>query len=63
MKKLIIIAVVALGVCSCKQISPKMYTTFGKEDNRLGSFYSYDNLRINSDTVIEGRKVTIIMVH
>lgn len=63
MKKLIIAIVVLLSLASCKQMCPKMYTTFGKEDSRIGSFYSMDNIQIGKDTVIEGRKVKIIQVN
>lgn len=63
MKKLIIALLVVISFASCKQMCPKMYTTFDKGYNMLGSFYSYDSLRIDSDTTIEGRKVTIIQVN
>lgn len=63
MKRIIIIALVITAFASCKSVCPKMYTTFGKDDSRAGSFYSYDNIRIGTDTVIEGRRVTIIHVN
>lgn len=63
MKQLIIIAALALSFASCKQMCPKVYTTFGKEDSRLGSFYSMQDIHIGTDTVIEGRKVQIIKVN
>lgn len=63
MKKLIIIAIALISFASCKNICPKMYTTFGKEDGRLGSFYSSENIPVGQDTVIEGRKVQIIQIN
>lgn len=63
MKRLTFIAALLLSLASCKEMCPKMYTTFDKGYNMLGSFYSFDSLRIGADTVIEGRKVTIIQVN
>lgn len=63
MKRIITIALVITAFASCKLVCPKMYTTFGKEDGRIGSFYSMKDIPLNTDTVIEGRKVTIIQVN
>lgn len=63
MKKLIIIAIALICFASCKNMCPKMYTTFGKDDGRIGSFYSSDDIRIGQDTIIEGRRVQIIQVN
>lgn len=63
MKRIITIALIITVFASCKSVCPKMYTTFGKEDSQLGSFYSMKDIPLNTDTVIEGRKVTIIHVN
>lgn len=63
MKKIIIAIALLSSFESCKQVGPKMYTTFDKGYNTTMSFYSYDSLRIGSDTTLEGRKVTIIQVN
>lgn len=61
MKKIIFSALVVVSFASCEP--PKMYTTFDKGYGRIGSFYSTDDIRIGTDTVIDGRKVQIIHVN
>lgn len=63
MKKLIVIALVALSFASCKMAAPKMYTTWDKGYGMVGSFYSMESLHVGTDTVIEGRRVTIIQIN
>lgn len=58
MKKLIIAIVVIVCFTSCNY--PKMYTFFDKGYGRIGSFYSTENIRIGTDTTLDGRKVQII---
>lgn len=61
--KYLLFIIVLISFASCGKICPKMYTTFDKGYNRLGSFYSYQDIPMNTDTVIEGRKVKIIQVN
>ena len=60
MNKLLLVFLLIASLTSCGRICPKMYTTFDKGYGRIGSFYSSDDLKIGSDTVIEGRKVQIV---
>lgn len=61
MKKLIISLLAIVCFASCKL--PKMYTFFDKGYGRIGSFYSTDEIRIGTDTTLDGRRVEIIMAH
>lgn len=58
MKKLIICLLAIVCFASCKL--PKMYTFWDNERCRIGSFYSTDEIRIGTDTTLDGRKVQII---
>jgi hypothetical protein len=54
MKKIILSTLVIIAFASCDRMLPKMYTTFDKGYGRVGSFYSTEDIRIGTDTVIDG---------